>query len=128
MNKTQKTLVAANLLFAFASVCFAADSKPPRKIYGHYMGCFVAGSGAIHWHATSGLETMDAPHSISREEDPLKRNLGAWARSNVGGTYRNFALAPQNRALKIREAAELEIKRAMRIGLDGFTFDAGVGG
>jgi hypothetical protein len=128
MNKTQKTLVAATLLIAFSMICAAADSKLPRKIYGHYMGCFVAGSGAIHWHATSGLETMDAPHSISREKEPLKRNLGPWARGNIGGTYRNFALAPQDRALKIREAAELEIKRAMRIGLDGFTFDAWVGG
>jgi hypothetical protein len=123
-----KTLLSSSMLAAFAMVCAAADSERPRKIYGHYMGCFVAGSGAIQWHATSGLETMDAPRAISREKDPLKRNLGPWARGNVGGTYRNFALAPQDRVLNLREAAELEIRRAMRIGLDGFTFDAWAGG
>ena len=120
-------LLAIGSIAVVAMMADAAEARP-RKIYGHYMGCFAAGTGAIHWHATSGLETMDAPHTISREKDPLKRNLGPWARGNVGGTYRNFALAPPNRQLTLKQAAELEIRRAMRIGLDGFTFDAWVGG
>ena len=33
----------------------------PKKIYGHYMGCFVPGRGAMRCHRTSGLATMDAP-------------------------------------------------------------------
>lgn len=118
-------LLAGSL--ALASAVFAADARP-RKIYGHYMGCFAAGTGAIQWHATSGIETMDPPREVLNEKDPLKRNLGAWARTSVGGTYRNFALAPQGRNLTLRESAELEIHRAMRIGLDGFTFDAWAGG
>lgn len=120
--------IAATLSLLVLAVASSGAAERPRKIYGHYMGCFAAGTGAIHWHATSGLETMDAPQSISREPDPLKRNLGQWARGSVGGTYRNFALAPPERLLSMREAAELEIRRAMRIGLDGFTFDAWAGG
>jgi hypothetical protein len=101
--------------------------KRPRKIYGHYMGCFVAGSGAIQWHATSGLATMDAPARCSGA-DPMKRDIASWAAKSHGGSYRNFALAPYDRTLPDRESADLEIRRAMRIGLDGFTFDTWAGG
>lgn len=91
------------------------------------MGCFVAGAGAIQWHATSGLATMDAPQRC-QQDDPLSRDISSWAKGRCGGTYRNFALAPYERPLPEREAADLEIRRAMRIGLDGFTFDAWAGG
>ena len=101
--------------------------KRPRRTYGHYMGCFVAGTGAIQWHATSGLATMDAPRRC-READPLRRDIASWAKGSHGGSYRNFALAPYEGRLPEREAADLEIRRAMRIGLDGFTFDAWAGG
>ena len=104
-------------------------TKPrPRKVYGHYMGCFVAGAGAIQWHATSGLTTMDAPRRVTQTKDPVERNLGPWASRSCGGTYRNFALAPYHQRLKLEEAADLELRRAMRIGFDGFTFDAWAGG
>jgi hypothetical protein len=122
-----KTLFALSMIAVFAAA--ACDGvERPRKIYGHYMGCFAAGTGAIQWHAMSGLETMDPPREILNEKDPLKRRLGEWARTSTGGTYRNFALAPQDSKMKLRDSAELEIRRAMRIGLDGFTFDAWAGG
>jgi len=117
-------IVLAGIL---ASQAHAAPNLP-RKIYGHYMGCFAAGSGAIQWHAMSGIETMDPPRELLAERDPLKRKLANWARTSVGGTYRNFALAPPDRPMSLKESAELEIRRAMRIGLDGFTFDAWAGG
>ena len=125
------------------SACYAAEhgaksakawivgadwGKPrlPKKIYGHYMGCFVAGDGAIYSHRTSGLGTMGAPADTSETLPPLKRKIGAFAKHSFGGTYRNFDLAPKEN-LKLEEAADLEIRRAMRIGLDGFTFDAWAG-
>ena len=128
-------IAAAFLCFAVAA-SRAASEEPaaksarerPRKIYGHYMGCFCCGTGAIEWHATSGLAVMDPPERIAKEKDPLKRGLGAWAKNSVGGSYRNFGLAPYGPALPLDVAAELEIRRAMRIGMDGFTFDAWAGG
>ncbi len=90
----------------------APDESRPRKIYGHYMGCFCAGRGAIQYHA------MNAAGDVGRPEQ--KR----WP----AGEYRNYALAPQGRGLSVTEAADLEIRRAMRIGMDGFTFDAWAGG
>lgn len=127
MMFTARMLLAALAMPLLAGLPAGAKDLP-RKIYGHYMGCFAAGTGAIHWHATSGLETMDPPRELLSEKDPLKRRLGDWARTSFGGTYRNFALAPQDSQLTLREAARLEIQRAMRIGLDGFTFDAWAGG
>jgi len=118
---------------AWAGEATAARSLP-RKIYGHYMGCFCAGTDAIWYHAQSGLETMDFPGEVTREKDPLKRDIvGAIQRAKnpaaFGGTYRNFALAPFGKGKLPREvAADLEIRRAMRIGMDGFTFDAWAGG
>jgi hypothetical protein len=106
-----------------------SDVTRPRKIYGHYMGCFAAGSGGIQYHATTGIAVMEPPSAVLAEQkNPLRPLLGDWAQTDVGGTYRNFALAPQNRTLSVRESAELEIRRAMRIGLDGFSFDAWAGG
>lgn len=110
--------------------------KRPRKIYAHYMGCFCAGTGAIQWHATSGLGTMDAPDEAKKRETTtlpsgqtvVRSGLGAWAKGSVGGTYRNFGLAPYGPQLPLEVAADLEIRRAMRIGIDGFTFDAWAGG
>ncbi len=114
------------LLLAMVTMAASAAESRPRKIYGHYMGCFVAGSGAIQCHATQGLWTMDAPKSV-HDPDPLERNLAAFAAKSFGGTYRNFALAPYDAILPLEQAADLEIRRAMRIGLDGFTFDAWAG-
>ncbi|MEX0867213.1 MAG: endo-1,3-alpha-glucanase family glycosylhydrolase [Pirellulales bacterium] len=117
---------------AFRSTAIADDAdgtaRPPlhRKVYAHYMGCFVPGHGALRWHMTSGLATMNAPREV-RGGKPLARDLAGFAKNSQGGTYRNFALSPQDRALTLKEAADLEIRRAMRIGVDGFTFDAWAG-
>jgi hypothetical protein len=122
----QRTSIITICLLISAGLVAAAEARP-KKIYGHYMGCFVAGAGAIQYHARSGLETMEAPKTASAK-NPLKRQLAAFGRTSCGGTYRNFALAPFEGSLSLEEAADLEIRRAMRIGLDGFTFDAWAGG
>jgi len=135
----KRACAASLMLLCLADAAFAADgdkakadintkaNDKPRRIYGHYMGCFVAGTGAIYSHSHSGLGTMDCPRSI-RDANPMQRNLAAWAKTSPGGTYRNFDLSPYDRRLTLEEAADLEIRRAMRIGLDGFTFDAWAGG
>jgi hypothetical protein len=120
--------VAALGLATGMTAAAAPAEKRPRKIYGHYMGCFCCGTGAIQYHATSGIQVMDPPARVTQEKDPLKRGLGEWARTSCGGTYRNFGLAPYGPSLPLEQAADLEIRRAVRIGLDGFTFDAWAGG
>ncbi len=110
----------------------AAKTERPRKIYAHYMGCFCSGASAIQWHATSGFGTMDKPDwaviPAPGEEHPSPTPFVTWARGSIGGTYRNFALAPYQGVLPIEQAAEIEIRRAIRMGIDGFTFDAWAGG
>jgi hypothetical protein len=111
-----------SLLLVMAGVSASAAEPKPRKIYGHYMGCFVAGTGAIQYHACEGLGVMGCPKS-AQDPDPFKRNLAEFAAKSFGGTYRNFGLSPYASKLSLEQAADLEIRRAMRIGLDGFTFD-----
>jgi len=133
-NTTLRAAIGLAALCASSTLVSAATTPPPKKIYGHYMGCFAAGTGAIWWHAHSGLEMMDFGPDVTREKDPLKRDLVAKINraknpAAFGGTYRNFALAPYRRPQStLEEAADLEIRRAMRIGIDGFTFDAWAGG
>jgi hypothetical protein len=41
-------LAVLGVLFVVVPVTAASAAEPkPRKIYGHYMGCFVSGTGAI---------------------------------------------------------------------------------
>ncbi len=74
----------------------------PREFYAHYMACFPAGRGAIQAHRREAR--------------------------NVGGESRQYNLTPYARDLTPLESAELEIRRAMRIGVDGFAIDAWAGG
>jgi hypothetical protein len=122
--------------FALAILCSilstttlnAQEKKLPKKIYGHYMGCFCAGTGAIYYHMTTGLAALNAPKNCREKVPPLERQIGKWAPKSHAGSYRNFALSPYGKRIPDKEAADLEIRRAMRIGLDGFTFDAWAGG
>ena len=102
-------LLTASLLFS-ALLGEAAEAK---QIYAHYMGCFPAGTGAIHWGMTQAHKTRHDSRKIA----------GA-----LGGGIVNYPLAPQDRALTAEESAELEIRRAMRGGIDGFAIDAWAGG
>jgi hypothetical protein len=69
-----------------------SNETRPRKVYGHYMGCFAAGSGGIQFHATTGIAVMEPPGAVLAEQkNPLRPLLGDWAQTDVGGTYRNFA-------------------------------------
>jgi hypothetical protein len=90
-------------------------ARPPersKKIFAHYMGCFPAGSGTHYLQVTAGEEMH---HDRGSEQ------------SRNGGLIRNYPLVPQEPALTPEESADLEIRRAMRIGINGFAVDAWAG-
>ena len=78
------------------------------------MGCFPAGYGPIQIHM--------------RKDTPRVRHDRGSMVDRIGGRFTNFALTPQERDLTPDESAELEIRRAMRGGIDGFAIDAWAGG
>jgi len=82
-----------------------------RKAFAHYMGCWPAGSGPILW------ERRNLKLNHHNKDDAAK----------FGGHVRNYDLVPPDLALTTEESADLEIRRAMRIGLDGFAVDAWAG-
>ena len=85
----------------------------PKKVFAHYMGCFPTGS-FTHFMQTTAGENMHH----DRGDDACR----------FGGVVRNYPLLPQNPKLTPEESADLEIRRAMRIGIDGFAIDAWAGG
>ena len=96
----------------------AAPAERPKQVYAHYMGCYPAGTGVTNHHLREDSKGM-----LHEAKDPV---------NTIGGRFRNFPLVPQEPGLKdgltAAESADLEIRRAMRIGLDGFAVDAWAGG
>jgi hypothetical protein len=93
------------LLSAVTMLVLAAPAAAQnRKFFVHHMGGLPAGTSAIAWHLRNP-------------------ELGDPASSN-GGEFRDYALAPFERNSTLDEAADLEIRRAMRIGVDGFAINA----
>jgi hypothetical protein len=86
----------------------------PRKVFAHYMGCYPAGTGVTR---NAVLKAGEAMHH-DRGDDVAQR----------GGRFRNFPLVPREPALTAEQSADLEIRRALRIGIDGFAVDAWAGG
>ncbi len=91
----------------------ARPPERPKKVFAHYMGCFPTGSFTHSMQTTAG-ETMHH----DRGNDACRH----------GGVVRNYPLLPQQPKLTPEESADLEIRRAMRIGIDGFAVDAWAGG
>ncbi len=89
----------------------ASSSGGERKeIYAHYMGCFPSACRAIPYHQRQCAE---------------KRTL---RKSGVGpANIINWPLVPQGKTLSLEENAELEIRQALRAGIDGFAIDAWAG-
>ncbi len=91
-----------------------AVKKRPKKVFAHYMGCWPAGRGPLRY------ERLNLPQHFRHEskDDAMKR----------GAHVRNFDLVPPDKELTQEESADLEIRRAMRIGIDGFAINAWAGG
>ncbi|HEY3325218.1 MAG TPA: endo-1,3-alpha-glucanase family glycosylhydrolase [Planctomycetota bacterium] len=85
-----------------------------KKIFAHYMGCWPAGTGPIYFQRQN-------------EGKDLKHDAPAGSAPYFGGHVRNFDLVDPARQLSAEESADLEIRRAMRIGIDGFAIDAWAG-
>ncbi|MBS3763447.1 MAG: hypothetical protein KGZ25_09125, partial [Planctomycetes bacterium] len=106
-HKTQLLAFTVTLLVLFVSPgtqtsrC-AAGEKRERKFFAHYMGCFPVGRGASQYH-----------------------RRGA---KRFGGECRQYNLVPFEADLSRMESADLELRRAARIGLDGFAIDTWAGG
>jgi hypothetical protein len=86
----------------------------PKKIFAHYMGCYPAGAGATAHH-----RAIDAPKVRHDSTDRM---------TSGGGRFRNWPLVPDGMRVSLEASADLEIRRALRGGIDGFAVDAWAGG
>lgn len=93
----------------------AKEVSEEKRIFAHYMGCYPADAGATHHHR--GWDNAHLRHDSGKPE--FER----------GGKIRNWPLVPPGRdRLPLVNSADLEIRRAMRGGIDGFAVDAWAGG
>jgi hypothetical protein len=110
------------MLLAGVEAAVAADSLSagppaadrPKKIYAHYMGCYPVAAAATAHHRAN-----DA-HKI--------RHDGTGQFDAIGDRWRNWPLVPDGTKLTLLQSADLEIRRALRGGIDGFAIDAWAGG
>ena len=92
----------------------AAAPERPKKIFAHYMACYPVAAGATAHH---------------READAHKvRHDGKGQFDRGGDRWRNWPLVPDGMRVSLQESADLEIRRALRGGIDGFAIDAWAGG
>ena len=92
------------------------SAKPdgrPKQIFAHFMGC---------WPVASGPTVFDYDNQKNLRYDNRDPQM------RIGGHIRNWPLVPPGTKLSLHDSCDLEIRRAMRIGLDGFTVDAWAGG
>ena len=78
------------------------------------MACYPMAAAATAWHRM---------HDPPRTRHDGKRQFGA-----LGDRWRNWPLVPDGMKLDLEQAADLDIRRAIRAGLDGFAVDAWAGG
>lgn len=88
----------------------------PKKFFAHYMGCFPIGAQAI----SPGYSRSKFHH--------IRHDSGNFELA-FGGRRRGEPLLPDSvDGLPLEESADLEVRRAMRAGIDGFAFMAIAGG
>jgi hypothetical protein len=86
--------------------------KRPRLVYAHYMGCYPVACRATAYH---------------RSNDASKSRHTGKDQDAVGGRWRNWPLVPEGLQLSLEESMDLEIRRAVRAGIDGFAIDMWAG-
>jgi hypothetical protein len=107
----------AGLLVALAGTMALAEpaALPPRPktIFAHYMGSYPVACAATAYH---------------RSQVGQMRHDSADRLAGLGGTIRNWPLVSDGVQLSLKDSADLEIRRAMRLGIDGFAIDAWASG
>lgn len=91
-----------------ATAVAALAAAPEKTIFAHYMGCFP-------------LDKVGDPYPAK-----LKYDTGKYEDA-IGGAFYNPPLLPRNYKADPVEAAALDIRRAIRAGLDGFAIDVFAG-
>lgn len=91
----------------------AVRPAPPKKIFAHYMGCYPVASASTAYARRTVFKTR---HDAVNFESAL------------GSRWRNFFLVPDGMELTPEQSADLEIRRALRAGIDGFAIDVLAGG
>ena len=107
-------VITGTFLLAAGAVSVAeGPSKREKKIYAHHMGCYPAGAAATAYHRSADAHKVR--HDGTRQHDAY------------GDRWRNWPLVPDGTKLSLEESADLEIRRALRAGIDGFAIDAWAG-
>ncbi len=88
------------------------ESRSERKFFAHYMGCFPATSGWLPVSMTNNVERFRS---------------GVHFEKPGGGGWIDCPLQPWGFSQSAEANADLEIRRAIRAGLDGFAVDAWAG-
>lgn len=92
----------------------AQPPRRPKQIFAHYMGSYPVAAGPTAYH---------------RDHDPTAmRHDGNDQLDSAGDRWRNWPLVPEGMHLTLKQSVDLDMRRAMRIGVDGFTIDAWAGG
>ncbi len=102
-----------------AGAAAGSATKPaerPRRIFAHYMGCYPALAKATAYHRA---QVHKCRHDGATTFDKFDK---------LGSRWRNWPLGPGGTRLSVEESAELELRRAVRAGIDGFAVDAWAGG
>lgn len=106
-------LLALLMAFPVKAATTSVDTHP-KKIFAHFMACYPVAAAATGWH---------------RANDPQTTKYdGTGQFDAIGDRWRNWPLVPDNTNLTLEESADLEIRRALRAGIDGFSIDAWAGG
>jgi hypothetical protein len=105
---------------ALTGICLAQDTAKaePRKIFAHYMGCFPGGYGPIYWEQYM----TDNERAGFRHDSKTNREALA------GGRFKAWPLFPEGKQMDPVASSDLEIRRAIREGIDGFDIDTWAGG
>ena len=85
-----------------------------KKIFAHYMGCYPVAAAATAYHRSA--DAHQVRHDGQRQHDAY------------GDRWRNWPLVPEGLKVSLEESADLDIRRALRGGIDGFAIDAWAGG
>lgn len=89
-----------------------AGEVHPRKFYAHYMGCYPVAHASTLFHRDVEAQTI-------RHDREMPRTALSW---------RNYPLVPPGTSLTLEQSVDLEMRRAIRAGVDGFAVDMWAGG